>query len=189
MTEASWAWLLGKLAHDAGAAALHELLDFLLRGHRGVAGRGAREGPVGRAVVDGELGVVLREEAELEARGERVAAADAVEDLEARVGAALVELAVVPEDGGPVVDRGGVDVTERGGGDLEVGEFRTAVSIMALKASVSMCFRSSAPLTAKPSEAVKSSSLPIMTSTYLAISRFTSCAFLRPPMVFQSEGR
>jgi hypothetical protein len=55
-------------------------------------------------------------------RGEAVAAADAVEDLEARVLAALVELAVVPEDGGPVVDRGGVDVAQRGGGDLEVGE-------------------------------------------------------------------
>ena len=37
--------------------------------------------------------------------------------------------------------------------------------------------------------AVKSSSLPIMTSTYFAISRLTSCAFCRPPMVFQSEGR
>jgi len=73
---------------------------------------------------------------------------------------------------------------------LKFGYSFTAVSIMALKASVSILERLwSAPLTSKPREAVKSSSLPIMTSTYLAISLLTSWAFLSPPMDFQREGR
>ena len=40
-----------------------------------------------------------------------------------------------------------------------------------------------------PSAAVKSSSFPIITSTYFAISRFTACAFACPPMDFQSDAR
>ena len=73
---------------------------------------------------------------------------------------------------------------------LKFGNCFTASAIMSLKAWVSMLeMLWSTPLTSKPREAVKSSSLPIITSTYLAISRFTSWAFLRPPMVFQREGR
>ena len=52
-----------KLPHHAGAAALHEFLDFLLGGHRGVTGRGRGDRAVGCAVVDGGLRVVLRAEA------------------------------------------------------------------------------------------------------------------------------
>ena len=55
------------------------------------------------------------EKAVNQAAGEAVAAADAVEDLEARILAALVEFAVVPQDRGPVVASGGVDVAQRGG--------------------------------------------------------------------------
>lgn len=74
-------------------------------------------------VFDGFLGVVEFEEAELESGGEGVATADAVEDFEAVVFAGFVEVAVVPEDGGPVVDGGGDDAAEGSCGDFEVGEF------------------------------------------------------------------
>ena len=93
--------------------------------------------------------------------------------------AALVEFAVVPENRAPVVLRRGDDAAQRGRGDLEIRKFlhggfdhrleRVGLDVLELL---------SAPLTSKPSEAVKSSSLPIITSTYFAISRFTSCAFL-----------
>ena len=77
---------------------------------------------MGGAVVHGLLGVVVLEEAEDQAGGEAVAAADAVEDLEFRELDAVVELAVVPADGAPVVLRGGDHAAERGRGDLEVRE-------------------------------------------------------------------
>ena len=73
---------------------------------------------------------------------------------------------------------------------LKFGYAFTAVSIIFLKAATSIVQRcSSAPSTSKPRQAVKSSSLPIITSTYRAISRLTSCARFWPPMVFQSDGR
>ena len=73
---------------------------------------------------------------------------------------------------------------------LKFGYAAAAFSIIAANLSTARAERSSpVPSTSKPRLAVKSSSFPIITSTYLAISRFTSCAFLSPPMDFQSEGR
>ena len=77
---------------------------------------------MGGAVIDGLLGVVELEEAELHAGCEAIAAADAVEDLEGFILAGFMEFPVVPEDGGPVVDGGGDDAAQGGGGDLEVGK-------------------------------------------------------------------
>src|SRR4051794_36665488 len=108
------------LPHHAGAAAADGLFDFFAGGHGGVAGGRRGERAVGGAILDGFLGVVELEETELQARGERVTAAHAVEDLEAGILPALVEFAVVPENRAPVVDRRGVDVAERGRSDLEV---------------------------------------------------------------------
>ena len=60
---------------------------------------------------------------------------------------------------------------------LKFGNCFTASPIMSLKACVSIWeMLWSTPLTSNPSEAVKSSSLPIMTSTYLAISWLTARA-------------
>jgi phosphotransferase system enzyme I (PtsI) len=47
----------------------------------------------------------------------------------------------------------------------------------------------SSPSTSKPSAAPKSSSLPSITSTYRAISLFTSMALVVPPISCQSDGR
>ena len=80
------------------AAAGEGLLDLLAGGHRRVARGGRGEGAVGGAVLDGLLGVVELEEAELQAGREAVTAADAIEDLEFRILAALAELSVVPEN-------------------------------------------------------------------------------------------
>src|ERR1035437_2804005 len=109
--------------HNARAAAGEGLLNFLPCGHGRVAGRRRGERAVGGAIFDSFLGVVELEETELQAGGEGITAADAVEDFEFGIFAALVELAVVPENRGPVVFRGSDDATERGGGDLEVFEF------------------------------------------------------------------
>src|SRR5205807_6113314 len=88
----------------------------------GVAGGRRGERAVGGAVFDGFLGVVELEKAELQAARERVAAADAVEDFELRIFAALEKLSVVPEDRAPVVLRRGDDAAERRSGDFEVFE-------------------------------------------------------------------
>ena len=69
-------------AIDAGAAAGQQLLDLGERRHGRVARRRHREGAVHAAVADGRGRVAVREEAVDEAAGERVAATDAVEDLE-----------------------------------------------------------------------------------------------------------
>jgi len=63
-------------------------------------------------------------------------------------------------------------------------------AIIALKLSVSIALsESSVPGTEKPSDAVKSSSLPIITSTYCASRRLTSCARGWPPNSFHKLGR
>ncbi len=73
-----------------------------------------------RAVVDRLLGVVERHEAVDEARGERIAAADAVVDLERGARNGLLQLALVPADRAPVVDRRGLHGTQRRRHGLEV---------------------------------------------------------------------
>ena len=107
-------------AVHAGAAASDQLFDLGETRHGGVAGGGHGERAVGSAVFDRERGIALFQEAVDKAGGEAVAAADAVEDLEAVALLRLVELAVAPDDRAPVVDRGGADGAEGGGGGLEV---------------------------------------------------------------------
>ena len=77
---------------------------------------------MGGSILDGLLGVVELQETELHPGGEAVAAANAVENLQTGIRLALVELAGVPEDRGPIVLRRGDDVAERGRGDFEVRE-------------------------------------------------------------------
>ena len=74
---------------------------------------------------------------------------------------------------------------------LKFGNAFTAGSIIFLKLAGLDAWRCArrAPSTSKPRQAVKSSSLPIITSTYLAISRLTSCAPSLPPWLFHSEAR
>ena len=70
------------------------------------------------------------------------------------------------------------------------GKAATARSIMRRKFSGSSPERfSSTPSTSNPSAAVKSSSLPSITSTSGASWRLTSCARFWPPIDFQSDGR
>ena len=79
---------------------------------------------------------------------------------------------------------------QRGRRHLEVRELRDGGLDHRLEgADLDVAGFSSTPSTLNPSEAVKSSSFPIITSTCLAISRLTSWAFFNPPIVFQSEGR
>ena len=77
-----------------------------------VAGRGGSQRTVGRAVFHGFLRVVEFEETELQAAGETVAAADAVENFQFGIFAAFEELAVVPENRAPVVLRRGDDAAQ-----------------------------------------------------------------------------
>src|ERR1035437_453499 len=99
------------LALDAGAAALHDALDFVEGGHGGVAGSGHGECTVRAAAVDGPVSALFVEEAVDEAGGEGIAAAYAVEDFEVGHGAGFVERTLVVADGAPVVDTGGPGVT------------------------------------------------------------------------------
>ena len=69
---------------------LHNGLDLLDIDHRGVARRGHRQRAVGRAIVDRRLGTLAFQEAVSEARGEAVAAADAVVDLQ-------ISLTILPQ--------------------------------------------------------------------------------------------
>ena len=79
--------------------------------------------PWAAPVFDGLGGVVEFEESVDEAGGEGIAAADAVENFEVLAVDRVVELAVVPAEGGPVVVGGGVDFAKGGGGGFEIGEF------------------------------------------------------------------
>ncbi len=116
-------WAINRLAHHAGAAALHEFFDFLARGHGGVAGRCGGQGTMGGAVIDGRLWIVLRKESEGETAGKAVATAHTVEDVEFGIFAALVEGSIVPANGAPVVSRSGDDPAEGRGSDFEVRIF------------------------------------------------------------------
>src|SRR4051812_36477794 len=92
------------LAFDPRAAAAGDVEEFFEVDLAAVAAGAHEHGAVGDAEVDAGLGVLAREEAVGEAAGEAVAAADAVFDLELGHGQAVVELALGPHDGGPVVD-------------------------------------------------------------------------------------
>ncbi len=158
---ASW------LSLDAGSGSFHDALDFVEGGHGGVAGGGHGEGSVGAAAVDGPVGAFIGEEAVDEAGGEGVAAAYAVEDFEVGHGAGFVELALVEADGAPVVDAGRFGVAEGGGYGLEVGVGRrpqceSSCGRRPIRARRGLRLT---PSILKPRAAVKSSSLPIMTST------------------------
>jgi hypothetical protein len=77
---------------------------------------------VGGSPFDGLRGVVKFKEAVDETRGEGIATADAVEDFEVLAVDGVVELTVVPGEGGPVIIGGAVDFAQSGGSGLEVGE-------------------------------------------------------------------
>ena len=95
------------LSGNAGGAALHHPLDLGQRGHAGVARGGHGQRAVGGAAFDGILGALTRQQPVDEARGEGIAAADPVPDLEPLAVGRGVERAVHPGDGAPVVERRG----------------------------------------------------------------------------------
>ena len=73
---------------------------------------------------------------------------------------------------------------------LNHGIFSATVATIASKLSIGSVLRlSSTWATSKPREAVKSSSLPIMTSTWLASRVLTSRACSWPPMPAHRLGR
>src|SRR3954468_17362287 len=100
-------------ADDARAFALHDRLDFLDVDHRGVPGRGHGERAVCRAVFHGGLWTLALEEAIRKTRGEAIAAAHAVVDLEILAHHRLVEVSSRVQDGRPVVEGGGLRVAQR----------------------------------------------------------------------------
>src|ERR1051326_6182988 len=108
MSVSAYASCLSSL--HAGAAAAHHLLDFFHCRHGGVARGGHRERAVGGAIINGLLWIAYLQETVDQAAGEAVAATDAVEDLQLRILAALVQLAVRPTDRAPVVLRRGDDL-------------------------------------------------------------------------------
>lgn len=109
------------LALNFGVGAGDEGLDFGEGGHAGVAGGSHGEGSVSRAEVEGLLGIVGSQKSVDEAGDEAVTCADAVEDIEAGVVAAAVEFTLVPGEGAPIIDAGGMDAAEGGGDGLQIG--------------------------------------------------------------------
>src|ERR1700722_7955773 len=95
---------------DAGAAALHGLLDLREGRHRGISGRGHRQGAVCGPALNRPLRTLVREKPVYEPRGKRVAAPDAIEDLEVFTCLGLVELPVDEADRAPIVTSGGLGV-------------------------------------------------------------------------------
>ena len=73
-----------------------------------------------RAVIHRPLRIAGRHQAVNKARSKTVAAADAVEDFQVGIFAALVKLGVHPCDGRPVVDRRCLGGAQRGGRGLEI---------------------------------------------------------------------
>ena len=177
-------------ARNARASALHHPLHLRQGHHRGIARRGHGQSAVSRAALDRVLWTLVGEKAVDEPGGERVASSHPVEDLQVLAPLRLVELAFVPADGSPVVEGRGLGVAQGSGDDREIREGRDRLSIMRPNCEGSRAERSSpGPGTAKPSAAVKSSSLPSITSTNGARSRFTSWARFWPPIDFQSDAR
>ena len=112
-----------------------------------------------------------------QAGGEAVAAADAVEDLQVRLGGvASTKLAAGPAIAPQSLTVARADGAQRGGDDLEVRERRRrpARSSPRRRCTSSSVRLASTPSTSKPRQAVKSSSLPIITSTRGASLRLTS---------------
>src|SRR5262249_35048721 len=113
--------VLRRLAVSTRAGARDEAVDFLSAGSGGVAGGGQGEGAVWGAVCDRHLEPEVAEQPEDQARGEAVAAADPVENLQSGTPGGLRDPAGTrPRDRAPVVDRRGLDRAQRGGDDLEV---------------------------------------------------------------------
>src|SRR5262245_43309366 len=104
------------------ARTFHQLFDFSLGRHRSIARRGHGQRTMRRAVVHGLLRVAAGHQAIHQTRRETVAAADAIENLEIGLLTALMELAVHPATGSPIVARGGLGGAQCRGDDLEVGE-------------------------------------------------------------------
>src|SRR5690606_16311113 len=79
-------------AYHPGAAAADDFIHLGERGHRRVPGGGHRKRAVGGPILDRFCRIVELQEAVGKSRGKAVSAADAVEDLEMRVGIGLVKL-------------------------------------------------------------------------------------------------
>src|SRR5919205_1538907 len=101
-------------------AALGEGAHLLDGGHRRVAGEGRQQRAVRPAELERLLGRLAREQAVEEARGEAVAAADAVEHVELR-GRGDVRLAVDPGHRAPAMTVRRVHLAQGRGDDLDVG--------------------------------------------------------------------
>src|ERR1700722_10674602 len=109
------------LPFNSGAATLEDVHQLLEINLARVAARRLEQCSVGGAEVHAFLRGFPVEETVGESAGEAVAAADAVFDLQAVVAAALVENAVMPEDGGPVVHEAALYFAEGGADDFDIG--------------------------------------------------------------------
>src|SRR5438128_11015944 len=92
---------------DARRSPLHHLLHFGQRGHAGITWRRHRQRAMRRSAFDGPLRSAIREKTIDESGGKRIAAADAVENLQIDSGGGLEKLAVAPRDRAPIVASGG----------------------------------------------------------------------------------
>src|SRR3989339_520211 len=88
----------------SGAAAFHCFFNILYIDRCGVAGRGHGKSAMRRAVVHRFFRGFAFHDTIDEARGERVATANAVVDLEIGTLYGIVELAISVQDGAPIVD-------------------------------------------------------------------------------------
>ena len=143
--------------------------------------------PYSTASIDGEA----LQQAVDQAGGEAVAAADAVEDLEVGPVRGPVQPTVGPGDRAPVVAAGGPHGPQGGRHDGQSGEGRRRRrrSSRRSRRRRGRRGRASTPGTSKPSAAVKSSSLPMSTSTCSTSRRLTSTARAWPPNAFHRLAR
>src|ERR1017187_3844222 len=106
------------------AAALHNPLHFVEASHGRIAWGGHRQRTVRAAAVDRPIRALLVQKAVDQPRRERVAAADAIEDLQVRHRPSLVERAFVIAHRTPVVDGRRLRMAQGRGYSLEVRKRR-----------------------------------------------------------------
>ena len=102
------------------SGALHRAHHLGERRHGGVAGRRHRQRAVRDAALERPLRILAGEQPVDEPGRERIAAADAIEDLDVPL-RDLVERPLVPADGAPAVDRRRARRAQRGRDGLDVG--------------------------------------------------------------------
>ena len=95
---------------------------YLFEGcHAGIPGGGHSQCTVNHAVVHRLLGVAKGHQTVDQAGGKAIAAANTIQNFQSRELHGLVDLAVCPANGFPIIDGGGLYSTQSGGDHLKVG--------------------------------------------------------------------